>query len=296
MVRRILREPLVHFLALGAGLFLFFRLTGGDPRESNRIVISRGQIEHLSAAFARTWSRPPTDEELKHLVDDSVREEIAEREARAMGLDREDTVVRRRLRQKFEFVAEEIADSDKPTDAQLEAWMKAHPDSFRMEPRVAFRQVYLDRARRGKGTPADAAKLLARLRAAGPEADIRDLGDGVMLAAEVPLSTAFDIAKTFGGDFTAALLKVEPGRWTGPVESGFGTHLVFVSERVEGRALPLSEIRESVERDFLAQRRKERLEALYEGLLKKYRVEVAKPEAGAGRAAAARTSPSAVSR
>jgi parvulin-like peptidyl-prolyl isomerase len=117
-----------------------------------------------------------------------------------------------------------------------------------------------------------------------------------MLAAEVPLSTTFDIAKTFGGDFTAALLKVETGRWTGPVESGFGTHLVFVSERVEGRALPLSEIREGVERDFLAQRRKERLEALYQGLLKKYRVEVARPEEGPGRAAAAQASPAAVPR
>ena len=288
MPRQVLREPLLHFLLIGAALFLVFRWTGAGRRDSDRIVITTGRIEQLASGFARTWRRPPTEEELKHLVDESVREEIAAREAQAMGLDRDDTVVRRRLRQKFEFLVEGIADSDKPSDAELEAWMKKNPDSFRRAPQIAFRQVFLDRSRRGRAASEDAARLLATLRKSGPETDIRELGDSIMLPAEVPLSPTDEVARTFGDEFAAAVFKSDERRWSGPVESGFGMHLVLVTERVEGRPPVLSELREQVEREFLAERSRKRLDAVYEGLLKKYRVEVARPEAAAGKAAAVR--------
>ena len=297
MPRRILREPLIHFLAIGAALFLVFHWTGTVGRESNRIVITRGQIESLAAGFERTWRRPPTEEELKRLLDDSVREEIAAREAQAMGLDRDDTVVRRRLRQKFEFIAEEIADSDRPSDAQLEAWLARHPDSFRRDPQVAFRQVFLDRSRRGNAVRGDAERLLTSLSKSGPRTGIRDLGDPIMLPAEVPLSPTDEVTRTFGKDFAEAVLQAETGRWAGPVESGFGLHLVLVTERLEGRLPALSEVRDQVEREFLAERRKARLDALYQELLKKYQVEVAKPETtSSGKTAAARGSPATASR
>ena len=149
LLKRLLREPLVHFLLLGGLLFLFFQWRGSGGPTSSRIVITPGLVEHLASGFGRTWQRPPTDAELKGLIDDYVKEEIATREAVGMGLDRDDTIIRRRLRQKLEFLVEDAASSAPPTDAELEAWLDKHPQSFRAEPQLAFRQVYVSPERRG---------------------------------------------------------------------------------------------------------------------------------------------------
>ena len=277
---RWLREPLVHFLAIGALLFLVFNWRGGGGPSSNRIVITPGQIDSMVAGFTRTWQRPPTDQELKGLLDDYVREEMATREAMALGLDRDDTVIRRRLRQKLEFVAEDTIDAAPATEAELQAWLDAHPDAFRTEAQVAFRQVYLSPDRRGAAVDADARALLARLSAAGPSVAIDRAGDALMLPLEVDSSTRTDIARQFGEEFADAILKVEPGRWTGPLNSGYGLHLVFVRERREGRVPGLAEVRAIVEREFLGDRRKRRLNAMYERMLEDYRITV-EPRAAA---------------
>jgi len=116
---RWLREPLVQFLLIGAVLFIVFDLRGGDARGGQRIVVTPGQVDAVAAGFSRTWNRPPDDQELKAQLDEVVREEIAVREATALGLDRDDTVIRRRLRQKFEFAAEDAFDATPPTDTEL---------------------------------------------------------------------------------------------------------------------------------------------------------------------------------
>ena len=125
---RLGREPLVQFLAIGALLFAIFLWRDGRGSGSNRIVITPGQVDTLVAGFARTWHRPPTESEFKALMDELLREEVATREAMALGLDRDDAVVRRRLRQKLEFVVEDTLEAVPPTDAELEAWLTAHPD------------------------------------------------------------------------------------------------------------------------------------------------------------------------
>ena len=173
----------MHFLALGALLFALFYWRGSGGPGSDRIVITPGQIDAMVASFARTWQRPPTEQELKGLVDDYVREEMATREAVAIGLDRDDTIIRRRLRQKLEFLAADSVDSVPPTDAELQAWLTEHPDAFRTEGEVAFRQVYLNPERRGASLDADARRLLARLSAAGPDVDVAALGDSLDAAA-----------------------------------------------------------------------------------------------------------------
>src|SRR5512140_853104 len=150
-MKRILKEPLLHFLLLGAGLFLAYRLT---PRtagsgESGQVLVTQGQIEHLAAGFAKTWQRPPTPQELAGLVRDRVREEVYCREAFAMGLDKDDTVIRRRLRQKMEFVSDDIAAQAEPSDAELTVYLQTHPDAFRVPPQFTFHQVYLDSKARG---------------------------------------------------------------------------------------------------------------------------------------------------
>jgi hypothetical protein len=274
-LRTFLREPLVHFLAIGAALFLYFQWDGGGGgRESRRIVIRAGRIEHLSAGFTKTWQRPPTGRELKGLIDDYVREEIAYREAVATGLDRDDTIIRRRLRQKLEFLVEDAVTATPPSDEELEDWLESHPDAFRSEPRLAFRQVFVNRDRRGVAAEADARALLARLQEAGPDVDISELGDSLMLPDELELSREGDIERLFGEDFTRRLLELEPGGWTGPVESGYGLHLVLVRAREEARLPALADVRPLVERELMAARRKRRLEELYELLLEKYTVDM----------------------
>lgn len=278
-MKAVLREPLVQFLLLGGLLFLYFEWRGGGSGPgSTRIVVTPGLVEHLASGFARTWQRPPTDPELKGLIDDYIKEEIATREAVGMGLDRDDTIIRRRLRQKLEFVVEDAAASTPPTDAELEAWMAEHPESYRGEPQVAFRQVYLSPERRGASLRDDALKLLARLRAKSPDVTTDQLGDGSMLPLEQPLLPLREVTRSFGNDFAQEIMGIDPGRWSGPVESPYGLHLVLVLERVEAQRPELSEIRPTAERDLLAERRKAQLDALYERLLQKYSVTIEKPK------------------
>jgi PPIC-type PPIASE domain len=265
--KKSLREPLVHFLVLGTLLFFVYKWSGGSTGAgTNQIVITHGQIEDMAVGFARSWQRPASEAELKGLIDEHVKEEIAVREAVSMGLDRDDTIIRRRLRQKLEFLTEDTVASNPPTDAELQIWMTQHPNSFRTEPQVAFREVYLNADHRGASARADAEKLLAHLRAAGPGAVIDHLGDATMLPAEQTLTPLRDVARLFGDDFASQLTKIEPGTWTGPVESSFGLHLVLVQKKVES-FLPK---RPMVEREYLAERRKAELQALYDRLSKKY--------------------------
>ena len=288
MIRRWLREPLVHFLALGAVLFAVSHWRDGPGSASSRILITPGQIDSLVAVFSRTWMRPPTELELKRLVDESVREEIAAREAAAIGLDRDDTVIKRRLRQKLEFLAEDGLDQAPVTDAELQAWFEKHPDRYQAEPEVAFRQLYLSPDRRGETIEPDAKALLAKLAAAGRDVGA-DLGDPSMLPRDVERSTRSSIAGQFGEQFAEAVMKIEPGRWAGPVRSGYGLHLVWVEAQQAGRMPALDEVRPEVERDVAAERRRQRIDAMYVQLLSRYKVVVEQRRAhpqGDGAAAA----------
>ena len=290
-MKRLLREPLVHFLLLGALLFGWSAWQGGDAAGSNRIVVTPGVVATLAAGFSRTWQRPPSDIELKGLIDEHVKQEIAAREAVAMGLDRDDIVIKRRLRQKLEFLLVDDAGAAPPTDAELKAWLNRHPESFRVEPTLAFRQVLLRPDRRGASMTADATKLLARLHASGPDVATRDLGDASMLPAETPLQPLRDVANSFGQDFADALMKIAPGQWSGPVESSFGLHLVLVRQRTEGSPADLATVRPLVEREVLAERRKAEMQALYERLLAKYSVSIDRPKLPPAVAAEARGGP-----
>ena len=284
---RWLREPLLHFLLLGVLLFALFQWLGGDSGpQSSRITVSQARVQQLVTAFTKVWQRPPTEAELKGLVDDYVREEIAYREAVAMGLDRDDTIIRRRLRQKLEFLVEDAASATPPTEAELQAFLDAHPDPFSVQPQVSFRHVYVDPSAGGDARTR-AQDLLRQLQDTGPEARIDDVGDPIMLDPEVPLLRQDEVARLFGAEFAAQVATLPPGRWEGPVQSGYGLHLVMLRESVTGRAAVLEEVRREVERELLSQRRREQLAAMYDELLQKYSVTVegaAGPEGeGSGR-------------
>jgi hypothetical protein len=286
VLRRFRREPLVHFLVLGALLFLYFEWKGGSAGPGGtRISITPGLVEHLAAGFARTWQRPPTEAELKGLVDEHVKEEIATREATAMGLDRDDAIIRRRLRQKLEFLVEDAAELAQPTDAELQGWLDAHPEVFRAESRLALRQVFLSTEKRGAQARGDAGRLLAQLRAAGPRMVTGAMGDASMLPAEMPAGPLSEVTRAFGAEFATRVDTLAEGEWSGPLESPYGLHLVLVTEKAAARTPSLSEVRPLVEREFQAERRRAQLQALYERLLQKYAVSIEMPKAGKAQAA-----------
>ena len=287
-LRSLVREPLVQFLAIGGLLFLLFEWRGRSPAGSNRIVVTPALVEGLAAGFARVWERRPSDAELKQLVDDYVKEEVAAREATAIGLGKDDAVIRGRLRQKLELAVVSAADGAAPGDDELQAWLDTHPAAFRAEPRISFRQVYLSRERRGADARRHAETLLRRLRAAGPDAATRGLGDSTLLPAEQALAPLGETARAFGEDFARAAFAFEPGAWSGPVESAYGLHLVLVGEKTEARTPSLAEVRPQVEQELRNERKRRQLQAFYDRLLRSYSVTIEMPREGAAPAAGAR--------
>jgi hypothetical protein len=277
LLRKFLREPLVHFLALGALVFLVFHFAANrSEAPQGRIVVSAGRIEQLAIGFTRTWHRPPSQQELDGLVEDYIREEVLYREALAMGLDKDDTIVRRRMRQKLEFLTEDATAAVSPSDHDLQEWLDNHPDKFRAEPKWAFRQVYFRAGRRGEGASTAALRALAKLKGVGERIDASGLGDATLLPRELALSRLDEIASAFGDEFARQIPQLETGRWA-PVQSGYGSHLVYVSERAEGRSRPLEEVRDAVQREWLAARRQEIVDSTYSKWREKYDVIVEGP-------------------
>jgi PPIC-type PPIASE domain len=272
---RLLREPLVHFLVTGAVLFAAFGLSSRRAAETpDRIVVTRGQVEQIVAGFTRFHRRPPSAAEMEGLVRDHVREEVAVREALALGLDRDDAVIRRRLREKLEFVFDDVSALGEPTDDELRGFLQAHAETFRTEPTLTFRQVFLDPSRRGSRLGEDAATLVTALERDGAPPDLSNLGDPFLLERDFVAMPAGEVAKLFGEGFAAELVGLAAGRWHGPIASGYGAHLVLVRERTEGRLPPLDEVHDAVRREWSAARKREIGDRLYAGMLERYSVTV----------------------
>ncbi len=279
---RLVREPLLHFLLVGIAIFVVYdRAPRRSGLEADEIVVPAARIEALSERFARTWQRTPDEAELNGLIEDFVREEVAIREAAAMGIDRDDTVIRRLLRQRVEFVAEEMTALAEPTEAELDAYRLAHAADYRRDPRISFSHVFFDPERRGDSLAADAERLRARLNASAgsiPATELLDLGDATLLERRFTDRAVREVAMIFGDRFTEALLDQQPGQWSAPIESPYGQHLVHIGSKTAGTVPPLSEIRGAVRRDWFAARRTATLEAFYSALLRRYRVTVERPQ------------------
>ncbi len=272
-VARLIREPLIHFLVLGAAVFALYRFVGTESgaRRVDTILVTQGNIDRMIEAFTRTWLRPPTQAELRGLVDDYVREEAAYREAVAMRLDQDDTIIRRRLRQKLEFLTHDLAVAE-PSDEELRSYFEQHAEEFRIVARASFRHLYLNTDRRGENAPRDAAQLLARLRGGVAADELAALGDAFLLPSAFEDVSETDVARQFGGDFAEHLFDVQPDEWVGPIESGYGPHLVLVERKTPGRRAELGEVRDQVVREWQVEQRRLANEAFYRALLDRYEV------------------------
>lgn len=243
-MKAILREPLLHFLVLGAGVFALFAVLDDTPPPvaTTRLEVTEADADRLARQFEATWRRPPTQAEIAGLIDAHIREEVLVREAVALGLDRDDSVVRQRLAQKMIFLTESGAEAVEATDALLTAHLEAHPDRFARPATVAFEQVML---RDG----ADPEPLRMALRAG---ADATGFVAPSLLPGRMPPSPPVVVDGTFGAGFHAQLSAIAPGGWAGPVQSTYGRHLVRVQSVAPPRLPPLADIRDTVERDWRA--------------------------------------------
>lgn len=270
VVRRILRQPLFQFLVLGVALFALYLFFGGSRGEEEKvIVVSARQIQLLSSLWERQWRRPPTPEELNGLIQSFIREEVLYREALAMGLDQDDTVVRRRLAQKIEFLAQDLMAQVMPSEAELRTFYEEHPEIFEIPPRITFSHVYINLDERGRDTAAYAESLLADLEAG---ADPHRLGDRFMLQRDYLRKSPAEVARHFGSRFAAEVFELSPGVWQGPIPSGYGLHLVLVEGKEKAYLPPLEDVRQQVQDEFVSYRRRELNETFYSRLREGYEI------------------------
>lgn len=275
---RFFTEPLLHFMILGAAIFVGFNvMSGRTPNEKNAIVVRQATIQNLASVFTRSWQRSPSEEELNELIQDYIREEVAVREALALGIDRDDSIIRRLLRQKLEFVTEDVALQAEPTDEDLRTYLHGHADVFTSEPRFSFTQIYFNAQHRGTRLGQDAAKLREHLNTSKVPVDVATQGDITSLEHQFNALPASQIKQLFGEPFATALATLEPGQWSGPVASGYGQHLIFVSEQLPGSLPNLEQVREAVRRDWANSRRIDALDKFYATRLHNYSVTIEIP-------------------
>ena len=276
-MRTFLREPLVHFLAIGIGLFSVFALVNdSQPSETDtRIVVTDSDAEWLIQNFARTWDRQPSATELDHLIEEHIREEVYFREALALGLDTDDQVIRRWLVQKMQFLSEDIAMLSDSSDEVVRAFYEEHLEDYRLPPRLTFSHIYFSSDQRGEETTRDAERIRVALNAL-PEPPVRapDRGDRFILEHDYTSVTPEEIGRLFGPDFGERLSNLGVGTWSGPIASGYGLHLVRIDVREEGYLPPFEEVGERVRLDFVNDRRLAMNEDFYDTLRERYTVEI----------------------
>jgi len=279
-MKRLLREPLLHFLVLGIALFLAYGwLSRHGIVAADRIVITQGRLEQLAAGFEAIHQRAPTASELDGMIEEAIQEEVYSREAKSMGLDHDDTIIRRRLMTKLQFLSEDTTPVAEPTDAQLQQYLDAHASDFRVERHYSFLHVYLSPQRHGDSLASDAQALLAQLRKSDGTTDASNLGDPFLLELRFDNAAAGEIAGQYGADFETALRTLPTGQWSGPVSSSYGSHIVLLRERKDERPAALSDVRADVRRKWINEQRERANARYYAELRKRYDVIVERPPA-----------------
>ena len=292
-MKRLLREPLVHFLLIGAVLFGLYSVTqSGRPATaaSKEIRLSVDEIAQLTLLYQSQWRRPPTPQELARMVENRVQQEILYREALAMGLDKDDEIVKRRMAQKMQFLAEDVAAAREPSMAELRSWFEKNSAKFAQPPRLSFRHLYFSPDRRGPRARDDAQQALAKLAGAPVDAKVAgSLADPFMFQEYYRDRAPEFLGKEMGPQFALAVAKLAPGSWQGPIESGFGWHLVFVDTAIPGRVPAFEEVEPDVRTAWLGEQKAVAWEKAYKKLRASYTVLLPGPPDGSATSTSAPT-------
>lgn len=267
-IKRLLQEPLLHFLLIGIALFVVYGRVAAPDRTGMNIVISEAMVDEIAREHEARWARKPTDQELAGLVDAYVRDEILYREGLALGLDRDDALIKRRVRQKFEVIAEEQSAGDAPSDADLNAYIYKNASRFLLPATVSFEQIFFDHARTPDVERAVAVASAAVARGADPS----KLGQASMLPGRVEHTAQDLVARDFGSQFAVQVETAPLGQWSGPISSTFGTHLVRVTGRTPAALPELGAIRQTAAREWENERRATSRSDSYRKLRERYTV------------------------
>jgi len=276
-IRDWMRSPLLHFLLIGAALFMFYDLVS-PPRPAapgSRIELTEDDLRQIDIAWMAKWQRPPTPAERRDLIDSKVREEVLYREALAMGLDQDDVIIRRRLGQKLEFLIEDVSTIRDPSQAELESWYKRNAAQFSLPGRATFCHIYFSPDVRGQRAAVDAARALAALKAGTSCNSLGDtaLGDRFPDQNYYAERSPEEVANSFGTQFSQSLFRLKPGSWQGPVESGFGWHLVLIDTLTPARIPEFGEVdRAKIASAWLDSQREESKRKAFEAMRAKYEV------------------------
>jgi len=271
-----LREPLLHFILIGVALFAIYSYMHhgrGGAVSSRQIALTFDDLRTMESYFESQWHRPPTPQEFQAMVDDKVREEVLYREGLAMGLDKDDTIVKRRMAQKMQFIAEDVAAAHEPSPAELKAWFDKNSSKFALPSRYSFRHLYFSPDKRGTNAQDNAAEVLARI--AGQPEDSKlavSLADRFMFQDYYRDRAPEALAKEFGPQFAVALEKLKPGSWQGPIESGYGWHLVFIDTVIPVRIPAFEEIEPDVKTAWLGVQKSNAWKKAYGEMRGKYTV------------------------
>ena len=294
-VKQCIKEPLVHFMLVGALIFAVAQWREGrraSAEAATRIDVTAGTIAWLRESFSRQWHRAPDQAQLRVLIDEHLREEVLYREALALGLDRDDAIVRRRMAQKMEFLTQDVSSAVQPDDVQLREFFGANSQRYAKPERISFRHVFFSKDRRGAHLDAD---VEAALRALGNGADDNQIGDPFLREREFVKADATDVTAALGSEFAARILTFPAGSWRGPVESTYGVHLVLVSERIAAPPIPFEAVHDSVMRDLLDERRLSANRDLVQRLKARYRISIDEAAITANPVPPTAASPTAVS-
>ncbi|MBU3068795.1 peptidyl-prolyl cis-trans isomerase [Aestuariicella sp. G3-2] len=266
--RRWLKEPLFHFLLIGACLFgLYALIKPVDFRDDNTIVVDQNRIDYMKARYERTWNRQPTAAELDALIDNYIVEEILYRQALAMGLDKNDSVIRRRMQQKMEFFTADSVDLLSPSDADLEAYLQAHTERFIQPSVFSFEQIYISTDLPADTRDARIAEIQAQLAAGKPVQ-----GSASTLPRDFSESSALQVDRQFGQGFADQIEQLPLNQWSAPIRSGLGLHIVKVTRLQKSYLPPLAEIRSQVQREWQTTKRRELKTAMIENLKENYAI------------------------
>jgi hypothetical protein len=270
ILQRFLREPLLHFIVIG-GLFFLIYTAVNDTFDisTDTIFITPERIDQIETIFTGVWNRKPTDEELDNLIKEEVRSEVYYRDALALGLDKNDAIVRRRLRQKMEFLTDTGIYLQEPSPGELETYFAANEQVYKNEPRLAFEQVYL-----GESPPEDSVSQTLKMLRSESAVDPSTLGQHTLLPAQLKMSQPGAIDSVFGKGFYSQIAVLAPGEWVGPVTSTYGIHLIRTLDGEPARMPPLEEIRDFVLQDWRSAKAEENRQQDYAKRRSRYTVEI----------------------
>jgi len=272
---RLLTEPLIQFLVIGACIYGAYALFG-TPEEDFRdttIVVDSNRINAMISQWESRWNRLPTRAEIDGLIQVYIREDVLYRQAVAMGLNEDDPITRRRMAQKLQFLTSDLSQMQQPREGELEQYFSEKAGSYRGEDMISFTQVFIDPDKREDATLGDAAEILAQLKAAGePDSETIQLGDRLMLQNNFSSATELDIRRQLGSGFAEVVMTLEPGQWHGPVLSGYGVHLVYVYEFVEAPPAVFENVQARVLEDWHEQKREQFNADFLESLKSRYQI------------------------